>query len=279
VRPSVIFSTYNSPDWLEKVIWGFSAQSYQGFEILIADDGSTAVTKQRIDSLRLMTQLDIKHVWHEDRGFRKCEILNRAIEQSTGDYLIFTDGDCIPRADFVATHVANAKTGYFLSGGMFRLPMKTSLEISRVDIQRGLFARPKWLRQHGVSWSPKMLKLAFGGALAKFADILTPTRATWNGHNASAWKSDILAVNGYDQRMTYGGLDREMGERLVNAGIKPVQLRHRAVCVHLDHPRGYATADSWKRNREIWDTTIKTKSKRTSYGIVVDSEQMLKKAA
>ena len=43
-------------------------------------------------------------------------------------------------------------------------------------------------------------------------NALTPTKPTWNGHNASCWKSDALEVNGFDQRMVYGGEDREFGE-------------------------------------------------------------------
>ena len=40
MKASVIFSTYNSTAWLEKVLWGFSKQTTKDFEILIADDGS-----------------------------------------------------------------------------------------------------------------------------------------------------------------------------------------------------------------------------------------------
>ncbi len=41
---------------------------------------------------------------------------------ATGDYLILTDGDCIPRQDFVSQHRAASRPGCFLSGGYFKLP-------------------------------------------------------------------------------------------------------------------------------------------------------------
>jgi glycosyltransferase involved in cell wall biosynthesis len=44
MRLSVIFTTYNQPAWLEKVLWGFEAQTFRDFEIVIADDGSDAPT-------------------------------------------------------------------------------------------------------------------------------------------------------------------------------------------------------------------------------------------
>jgi len=121
MRISVIFTTYNSPRWLEKVIWGYQYQQFQDFEIIIADDGSTADTKQVIDRLRVETGLDLRHVWHEDKGFRKCRILNKAIAQAKNEYVVFTDGDCIPRNDFLAEHASHAEQGYFLSGSYFKL--------------------------------------------------------------------------------------------------------------------------------------------------------------
>ena len=76
---SVIFTTYNEPEWLEKVVWGFSAQIFKDFEVVIADDGSTEETKAVIERLRKTVDFPIQHVWHEDIGFRKCDILNKAI--------------------------------------------------------------------------------------------------------------------------------------------------------------------------------------------------------
>ncbi|MFZ9129836.1 MAG: glycosyltransferase, partial [Pseudomonadales bacterium] len=101
---SVIFTTYNSPAWLEKVLWGFHAQSDRGFEIVIADDGSGEETKWVIDRFKSETDLEIKHVWQPDDGFRKCKILNKALLAADGKYFVVTDGDCIPRHDFVFEH-------------------------------------------------------------------------------------------------------------------------------------------------------------------------------
>jgi glycosyltransferase involved in cell wall biosynthesis len=239
MRLSVILSTFNSPAWLEKVLWGYSVQSHRNFELVIADDGSADDTRRRIDVMRVRTGMTIRHIWHEDRGFRKCTILNRAIEASTADYLVFSDGDCIPRGDFLATHARLARLGSFLSGGLFRLPLAVSERITRDDIISGRATDAGWLRSVGVRRSPKLIKLACRPPVSRWLDWLTPTKATWNGHNSSGWKADILAVNGFDERMEWGAEDREMGERLMHLGVRPVQIRYRAVCAHLDHDRGY----------------------------------------
>ena len=67
-----------------------------------------------------------------------------------------------------------------------------------------------------------------------------------------------MAVNGFDERMEWGGEDRELGERLIHLGVRPRQIRHRAICVHLDHERGYVRQDALARNKQIWNETRRT---------------------
>ena len=107
MKLSLIITTYNSEEWLKKVLLGYAVQTESDFEILIADDGSTSKTKELVASFQGKFKYRLIHVWQEDNGFRKPEILNKAILKSNSDYLLFTDGDCIPKKDFVATHVAS----------------------------------------------------------------------------------------------------------------------------------------------------------------------------
>ncbi len=248
---SVVFTTYEQPDWLEKVLWGFEAQTVRAFEVIVADDGSGEETRRRIEALQPRLRYPLRHVWQPHEGFRKCRILNQAIVASASDYLVFTDGDCIPRADFLDVHLRHRTPGRFLSGGYVKLPMPLSEAISREDILAGRCFELRWLRAHGLPLTSNYLKLGAGERAGAWLDRLTPAGATWNGHNASGWKRDILAVNGYDERLQYGGLDRELGERLTNLGVRGKQLRHRAVVIHLDHARGYRTPESIARNMEI----------------------------
>ena len=268
MKVSVVISTYNSPEWLEKVLWGYECQSYKGFELVIADDGSGEATRDIIDHFKDRSSLDIIHVWHEDRGFQKSEILNKAIQAATTDYLIFSDGDCIPRKDFVAVHVKNAAPGYFLSGGYFMLPIETSHAITKKDIQSGNAFKVSWLKENGLEGTYKTLKLTSRGSLQKFLNFVTPTKATWNGHNSSGWKKDLLGVNGFNEQMQYGGQDRELGERLINKGIKGKQIRYSAVCIHLEHKRGYKTIESIQKNKSIRKETKSQKKTWTDFGIV-----------
>ena len=248
---AVIITTYNQPRWLEKVLWGYAAQTIANFDVIIADDGSNTATRAVIETARSYFGKRLRHIWHRDDGFRKCEILNRAITAAEADYLIFTDGDCIPRADFVATHVALAEPKRFLSGGTIWLPRVTSQAITRADVISGRVALSKWLRAHGWSGGRRRLKLVRNEVAATVLDTVSPTGATFNGHNASVWREALQAVNGFDAEMGYGGLDRALGERLQNYGYRGKRVRHRAVCFHLDHDRPYRKPETVQRNREI----------------------------
>ena len=56
--------------------------------------------------------------------------------------------------------------------------------------------------------------------------------------------------------MRYGGEDRELGERLLNAGLTAKRVRHRALLLHLDHARGYVTPEALAHNRAIRAATV-----------------------
>jgi glycosyltransferase involved in cell wall biosynthesis len=264
---SVILSTYNQPAWLEKVLHGYAAQDRRDFEVLVADDGSAAETRACIDSLRPRLPFALQHVWQPDEGFRKCRILNRAIAASRGDYLIFSDGDCIPRADFVSAHLGLRRRRRFLSGGYIKLPRALSDRIDCDDIGSGDCFDLSWLRGGGLSSAPRHLKLAVGPRVATLLDAVVTTRASWNGHNASGWRSDLVAANGFDERMGYGGEDRELGERLENAGVIGLRIRHRAVVLHLDHARGYVRDDVLAANAAIRAETRRLRRVATEHGL------------
>lgn len=267
MKLSVIISTYNSPRWLEKVLWGYSVQSHKNFEIIMADDGSGDETRKLIDKMRDETGMSIKHIWQTDDGFRKCRILNKAVLEASADYLVFTDGDCIPRSDFLEVHANEAEPGRYLSGGYHKLPMSTSEAITKDDILSGRCFQLPWLKQHGLKASYKNSKLTASRWQAKLFNTLTPTRCRFKGSNGSAWKKDILAVNGFDETMAYGGEDREFGVRLINNGIKPKHVRYNAIVIHLDHKRGYVDPIIVQANKAHRINVEKLGITQTQHGI------------
>jgi glycosyltransferase involved in cell wall biosynthesis len=263
----VVFTTYNRPQDLERVLAGYARQTYGRFEIVIADDGSGDDTRRCIERARDQWALDIRHVWHEDDGFRKCRILNRAIAETSAEYLIFTDGDCIPHSEFVAGHLALARPGHFVSGGCVRLGAEATRHIVAADVIEGRAFDARWLLSRGEnSLNLRKLRLSarpWNGVM----NTLTTTRPTWNGHNSSTWREEVLAVRGFDERLGYGGLDREFGERLERCGMRGIQARYSLICLHLDHPRPYRADSIVNANRQIRRDNARRNVRRTAFGL------------
>lgn len=147
--------------------------------------------------------------------------------------------------------------------------MNVSRAISNDDVACGRAHQWSWLRSQGLHWSRDVLKLCGQQwSAGRLLDAITPTQPTFNGGNVSAWRNDLVRVNGFDERMGHGGLDRELGQRLENAGIRGKQVRHRCLCIHLDHPRGYADADIKTFNDGLRRDVRSCRTTWTSHGLV-----------
>lgn len=249
MESAVIIATYNWPWALELALWGFALQTDRRFRVVVADDGSGPETADLLERMRGETGLAITHVWHADRGFRKSEILNRAILAAGADYLIFTDGDLIPRDDFVATHHRLARRGRYLAGMTVRLPRAVSARITGEDVRAGHATDLAWLRAQGFRPGRHALRFSRSWRFNTLMDHLTTTPPRWRGGNASAWREDLVAVNGFEMLMGYGGQDAEIGDRLDNLGVRPLRVRFRAPTVHLWHERPWRDEALMQQNR------------------------------
>lgn len=260
---SVIISTYNEPLWLDFCLESYKNQTIKDFEIIIADDGSKEDTKSIIDKHR---PLVTEHIWHEDKGFRKTKILNKAICAANSEYLLFTDGDCIAPNSLIETHLKKRKENHFLSGSYYKLDEQTSKSINK-HLIKDLFNRST-LKQLGHQPTYKSVKFLAPLAIRTILDKITTTKPTWNGHCSSGWKKDIEAINGFNEHMVYGGEDRELGERLINKGVRPIQIRHRSCLIHLYHKQGYVCEEGKAFNQKIRKEVKAKKLTWTDFGII-----------
>ena len=279
---SVILTTYNQPEWLTKVLWGYACQTHRDFEIVIADDGSDDRTIEAIDRIRNQTDLKIEHVWLADDESSQSIILNQAIVRASGDYLLFSDGDCVPRNTFVDNHRRFACRDTFLSGGYFALPVSISQSLTIDDIATGRAFQWGFLRNQGLNWSRRYLRFVAGRYFANVLNRITTTRPTWNRSNCSGWKDDILSVNGFDERLKQAALDRELGERLENAGVHGRHIRYNTVVLQLDHAPRMVDPGDWQRSDQIRQAVQAERRTWTDYGIrntVGDFTEQLRRAA
>ncbi|HEY6093502.1 MAG TPA: glycosyltransferase family 2 protein [Gallionellaceae bacterium] len=236
MRIAVIVTTYNRPDALAAVLEGYLEQSDRDFEVVVADDGSTPDTTELVRQYQARATFPIKHVWQEDIGFRAAAARNRALAATTADYIIYTDGDCVPPRHFVASQRALAEPGWFLSGNRLLLSPEFTAQVLRdkLPVHRwGFFDWLRALRQGHIERLLPLLQRLPLGPLRK----LTPQR--WKGAktcNLSAWRSDLLRVNGLDESYTGWGLeDSDLVIRLLRAGVRHKSARFAVPVLHLWH--------------------------------------------
>ena len=79
MQVSVIISTYDSPAWLEKVLWGYAIQTHRDFEILVADDGSDQQTAVLIQRMQRATGLVIRHIVFLVDGVDELTVFGRNV--------------------------------------------------------------------------------------------------------------------------------------------------------------------------------------------------------
>ncbi len=232
---SVIVSTYNRADALDAVLRALSRQTDRHFEIIVADDGSGPATSRVVRAWASKTTAPVKHVWHEDRGFRLADIRNRGILASAGAYIIFLDGDCIARPSFVAAHRSLAEAGCFVTGTRVLLSPDLTGSILQHGLEPELWALPHWLVRrfrHEVNRITPLLELRLD-ALRK----LTPSR--WRGargSNMAFWRKDLEKVDGFDTSFQgWGREDSDILIRLIRAGVARKDGRYATGVLHLWH--------------------------------------------
>lgn len=275
MRTELIISTYNSPWPLTLTLLSVSRQTRLPDAVCIADDGSGPETRETIAALRArLPELNIRHEWHEDRGFEKNRILNQAIATSDAEYLIFIDGDCLIHPCFVARHLEVARPDRFCSGSLIRLDTPTTNAVTEDDVLSGRVFDRGWLRKtRNLRDITNWLKTApLPMPVQSLIEHLYPVYRNWCGGNASAFRSAILRVNGMDEDMKYGGGDKEFGIRLENSGVKGRHLRFTAPLVHLDHPRGYKDPEKVKAHRRKIVAARRQSVTWTAQGIVKGEE-------
>ncbi|WP_111430045.1 glycosyltransferase [Rhodobacteraceae bacterium DSL-40] len=270
MKTEVIIATFNSPRALMLCLASVVRQDAMPVSICIADDGSGPETAEAIAAFSgRHPEIPIRHVWHEDRGFEKWAIVNRAIATSEADLLVFLDGDVMIHPCFIARHLELARPGRFSTGSLIRLDKATTAIVTPEMVSDGQVFDFDWLRAHNAidrigTWLKTM---PFPRSFQVFLDRITPVQKALCGANASVFRSDALKVNGFDETIRYGGGDKEFGIRLINAGVAGQHLRYTAPLVHLDHPRGYKDPAEIRRHKEMIARTRREKITWTPNGI------------
>lgn len=249
---SVIITTYNTPSFLKQCLNSFLYQRDKNFEIIVADDGSTKETKELIN--QYSNKLNISHAWHKDDGFRAAKIRNEAVKISSGDYLIFIDGDCIAFDDFIKNHREISEQGFFSRGNRIMLSNSFSKEIlanegniNQISIIKFIYLR---------------LKKDINRLLPLFRISNYPFRKykmkKWEGAktcNLGVWKNDYLLINGHDESYVgWGREDSDLVVRLINSKIYRKEAIFSTGLMHLCHKIN--SRENFSRNDKLLNEAI-----------------------
>jgi glycosyltransferase involved in cell wall biosynthesis len=88
---SIIIPVFNRPEEIAELLQSLSGQTFNNFEVIIVEDGSTKTCKTEVDSFA--EKLDIRYFIKENtgQGFSR----NFGFQKAKGDYFIVFDSDCI----------------------------------------------------------------------------------------------------------------------------------------------------------------------------------------
>jgi glycosyltransferase involved in cell wall biosynthesis len=260
---SVIISTYNRPDALDAVLRGLSRQSDRNFEVVCSDDGSPPTVKAVIDSWRGRLGVPMSHVWHEHDGFRAPEVSNRAILKSKGRYVVFLDGDCIPRPGFVAAHRSLAEPGWFVFGNRILMLDELTKECMSDGVEPETWSFPDFVRnRHKVNRLTPLFTLPLG----PLRKLDTQSWESVRTCNLAVWRSDLDKVNGQEGLFVgWGPHDSDLAVRLIRSGCRRKDGRFATGVLHLAHPD--ADRARMKENKLLFEETLASDRVRAVRGL------------
>ena len=234
---SVVVSTYEWPEALDAVLRGLAGQSDSSFDVVVADDGSGVETEETVARWKAEFGTRIVHAWQLDEGFRLARVRNLGAARARGSYLVFIDGDCIPRRHFVAAIRRASIRGWFLAGSRVQLSEELSHAVLRDRVPIGSWSAATLVARarrelRGLRYlTPRDRRRAWRPTLPDFA----PQRNSY-GFCTAVGRADFEAVNGFDTRFVgWGDQDVDLAVRLLRFGLRCGYAGPRSAMLHLWH--------------------------------------------
>jgi glycosyltransferase involved in cell wall biosynthesis len=250
MKVGLLISTYNWPQALDLVLKSVMLQTRLPDEILIADDGSKAETKELIALFQQNNLIPVRYFWQEDKGFRKSKILNKAIAGTTVDYIVQVDGDCIMHPKFIEDHISAAQKGLYLYGSRVNI-LPNAIEVVFANNKIAFTAFSKEIKN-----KTRAIHFPF---LSQFYKSHFGISKKFRGCNVSFWKKDFISINGYNEDYEgWGREDSDLVIRMGNNGVKAKRLRYAGIVYHIHHKIN--SKDNFELNDKRQNETILRKT-------------------
>ena len=259
MKISVIVPIYNRLEHFRALFICLLRQNRQIDELIITDDGSSQQILDYIADLIPKASFKIKHIYQEDKGFRKTRALNNGVINSEGEFLVFCDQDLIFGEEYIEYMEKNIKKGCFL----LCRPISVNEEekdiiLKKIELSNKYEELLKPLPKDYLESVNKTLKT---DRKRRILNILKLSKRGIKlvGMSYAVMKSDYLKVNGYDENYNgWGEEDDDFGNRLYVAGVKGKELKTPNMQIHLWHYSDPTKKHSmneeyyYKRKKEIF---------------------------
>ena len=259
MRLALVVTTYERPDALAAVLASVARQRELPDALVVADDGSGATTRAVIDRHADSSAMPVHHVWQPHDGFRLTRLRNLAIAATNSDFVVFVDGDMLLHRDFIADHRRLARRGWFTQGVRVLLDAeRTAAVLQQQPVSLGPLARGLGgLRRCYAVHAPQAML-----AVRRLANHVIAIK----GCNQGFWRDDLVAVNGFDERIIgWGPEDKELCARLTHAGVRRQTLLFGGIAYHLHHPA--ASRAQAAANQLILAATLTQRRTRCDTGL------------
>ncbi len=229
MRIALAITTYERPDALAAVLDSVARLSLPPDEVIVADDGSGATTRELVTAFIARSAVPARLVCQPHQGFRLTRLRNLAIGATQMDYLVFIDGDMLLHPDFIADHARQARAGFYTQGVRV---------LADAALTRALIAQPATRPR---LWSPglgavRRAYLLHSPVLSTLARRLGNQFIAIKGCNQGFWRADLMRANGFNEAIEgWGPEDKELAARLENAGVKRQTLLFGGIAIHLHH--------------------------------------------
>jgi glycosyltransferase involved in cell wall biosynthesis len=223
---SIIIAYYKNPTALELILKALELQSFQDFEVIIAEDDVPSIFTF-VDKINY----PIKHVHQKkDIGFTKNATLNKALRVADGKYIIFVDGDCIPHRHFVKAYDKWMKDDIICFGRRVMIGPETTAKLYQ--------SKDLMLLSWKNLWKSDSRRLKYG----LYLPFIRQKRkyGIW-GHNWCVAKEKLVIINGFDEDYQTAGVgeDVDIEWRLLASGLQLYSIRFAAIQYHLHHRENY----------------------------------------
>lgn len=239
---AVLVSTYQRPQHLRRSLEALRCQDVPAasMEVVVTDDGSVDETPQIVEEFAATVPFRVHWTTHPHTGFHLSRSRNEGVAASTAPYIIFLDGDCLVTQDHVRQHLRYRQPRTVLAGYFYALDQATTEQIDLAAVRRGDFTKnvpaAELRKVRKLDWKARWYNM-----------LHHPTKPKLHGASVGVWRSDYVAINGYDEEFRgWGCEDDDLRLRLRASGVRIRSLVRWAKIYHMWHPPTSSTPVRWK---------------------------------